>query len=138
MDRFRAHRPAPRIRPQDLEGLDALVGIVSTDLLNEYAEICDLPVFHVTDATPKYLRETYGWDIPPAADQAERCLAKNATRVVYSSAFMAARAPWDLNLPGLRAEVLPFGINLDDTPLRLPEPPSLTEAAAAPAMMRTA
>ncbi len=112
-----------RIAPR---GLDAVVGLVATDLLDQM--LCDhpeCPLVHVTDATPDFLREAYGWRVPADADAKETRVAKGALRTVYSSPEIADRAPRDLALPGLRAEVAPFGVNFDRLPAMCPEKPSL-------------
>lgn len=126
LQRFLGKRP-PGIDPEKmkLDGLDAIVGLVATPLLNRIAELRpDLPLIHVTDATPNFLRDAYGWAIPAGADTAEIEIAGHAAATVYSSDVMARRAPLDLGLPGLNASVIPFGVNFEDLP-ELPAKPSL-------------
>jgi glycosyltransferase involved in cell wall biosynthesis len=104
----------------DLDGLDAVVGMVASPLLDRLlSRAPHLPALHVTDATPAFLREAYGWRIPAAADAIETRVAARAAACVYSSAPIAARAAGDLGLPDLSPQVAPFGVNLD----RLPEAP---------------
>lgn len=109
--------------PRNYDGLDAVVGLVATRLVPELP--ARLPFLHVTDATPAFLRETYGRPVPEEADAAERRAALRAARVVYSSAAMAVRAPRDLGLPGLDPAVLPFGVNFDHVPEAQPAKPPL-------------
>lgn len=118
LDRYLRHRPAdPGLTARDFDGIDAVVGIVATSLLDQLAVLRpDLPYLHVTDATPQFLRETYGWALPAGADAAEARVAARALACVYSSTTLAARAPEDLALPGLAAMPLPFGVNFDTLP----------------------
>ena len=102
----------------DLDGLDLVVGMVATPLLDRLRVLRpDLPYLHVTDATPAFLREEYGWAIPAEADAVERRVAQAAEACVYSSATIAARAGRDLDLAGLPARNLHFGINFEHQPV---------------------
>ena len=112
------------ISPADFNGLDAVVGLVATCLAPRVP--AGLPFLHVTDATPSFLHETYGWELPEGAFAAERRTAQRASRVIYSSAAMAARAAADLGLPGLRPDILPFGVNFTDPPSERPLKPPLS------------
>lgn len=109
-----------------LDGLDAVVGLAATPLLLDLARHRpDLPYIHVTDATPAYLRETYGWKLPWRADADETRVAEGALATAYSSAAIAARAAGDLGLPGFAPAVIPFGMNLDARPVTPPRKPPL-------------
>ena len=128
-DRLR-RRPAPELRVQDMDlaGLDAVLGLAATPLMNALADHRpDLNLIHVTDATPRFLREVYGWDVPRAADLRETRLASHAAATIYSSREMAERAPGDLGLPGFAPHAHPFGINFETLPEDCPE-----KAAPAP------
>lgn len=114
--------PVTLPEPRDFDGLDAVVGLVATRLV---PSLPVLPYLHVTDATPAFLRETYGRPVPADAEDAERRAALHAHRVVYSSAAMAARAPRDLGLPDLDPAVLPFGVNFEHLPDAQPVKPPL-------------
>ena len=106
--------------------LDAVVGMVATGLLDGMIrDHPDCPVLHVTDATPGFLRDAYGWRIEAGADAAETRVAEGAVRTIYSSSEIAARAPGDLALPDLRPDVVPFGVNFDHLPVTNPRKPSL-------------
>jgi glycosyltransferase involved in cell wall biosynthesis len=110
----------------DTTGLDAVIGLVATPLLEELANRRpDLPILHVTDATPAFLREAYGWKLPAGADRAETRVAGRAARVIYSSDRLAVRAAADLGLPGLRTEAVPFGVNFERLPETCPSKPPL-------------
>ena len=125
--RWRKQGPAP-IRIDDVitNGLDAVLGLAATPLLDALArKRPDLPLLHVTDATPAFLRDAYGWDIPSDADRREARLASHAAATVYSSPEMASRAPADLGLPGLKPLDQPFGINLETLPGSSPLKPPL-------------
>jgi len=110
-------RPDPVPDPDqiDVSGLDAVVGLVATDLIYGLQRRCDIPVLHVTDATPGFLREAYGWDVPMEADITEAQIAKQAAATVYSSDYMAARARQELGTD-IAAHVVPFGINFENLP----------------------
>ena len=115
----RPRRPCVDVDGLDLQGLDAIVGLVATPLLDTLSGRSDLPFLHVTDATPAFLRETYGRDVTPEDEAAEAWVAARSAATVYSSHYMAARAEADLGVAaGRRACVLPFGVNLDAAPSR--------------------
>lgn len=103
--------------------LDAVVGFVATDLIDRLRIAA--PLLHVTDATPSYLRETYGWNVPSGAEAAEARVLARASRAVYSSHAMAARAESDFAALRPDTAVLPFGVNLRLRPDRPPEKPPL-------------
>lgn len=128
-DRLFRRTPAPlRVQDMHLTGLDAVLGLAATPLLNTLAkQNPDLPLLHVTDATPRFLRETYGWNIPLDADHSEIQLATHAAATIYSSPEMARRAPKDLKLPGFKPLSQPFGINLETSLQRCPQKPSLNK-----------
>ena len=109
----------------DTTGLDAVVGLVATPFLDRLPS--DMPFLHVTDATPAFLRDAYGWDVPLAADAVERRVVSRAASVVYSSATIADRAAADLDLSDLSANVVPFGVNFDRIPEAPPLKPSLNK-----------
>lgn len=115
----RLGRASPQTRYQecDFAGLDAVVGLVASDLLDKLAaQHPDLPFIHVTDATPAFLRTTYGWALPKEADATEARVAQAASTVVYSSQVMAQRAPKDLSQHYMDIEVQPFGVNFETLP----------------------
>lgn len=113
-------------RSLDLAGLDAVIGMVASPLLDEITGR-GVPFLHVTDATPAFLRETYGWAVPGSADETETRVVQNAAMTVYSSSVMAERAAADLGVPDLRADVAPFGVNFDDLPQVPREKPPLSK-----------
>ncbi|MEO1606442.1 MAG: glycosyltransferase family 4 protein [Pseudomonadota bacterium] len=123
------HRATPPLDTDsiDPEGLDAVIGLVASPELDRLKTAHpDLPVLHVTDATPAFLRDAYGWHVPASADRTETRLAAKADLVVYSSEEIAARAPRDLGLTHLEAETVPFGVNFDHLPDTCPGKPPLT------------
>jgi len=107
-----------------LAGLDAVVGLVATRLVGLLLGQPDVPYIHVTDATPAFLRDVYGWDLPPDAAQAERQAAERADVLLYSSQYMADRAARELPGAKGKARSVPFGINLEDIPARRPDRPA--------------
>ena len=115
-------RPAPLPGPAELGRLDALVGLVASDLIDRLPET-PVPILHVTDATPRFLSEDYGWDVPKAAFDAEARVTRRAALSVYSSAEMAARARSEM---GVTATTwVPFGTNMPDLPAAPPPTPEL-------------
>lgn len=120
-------RASPKIStvdPRSFEGLDAVVGLVASKLVDPDKMIPGVPFLHVTDATPAFLRDCYGWDIPTEVAAHETKVAKRADALIYSSLEMARRATTEL---GAHARSIPFGTNIDpnralQTP---PEKPSL-------------
>lgn len=118
--------PAPTLDGVNLGGLDAVVGLVATPLLKSFAQRSPLPFLHVTDATPGFLRDTYGWKIPQQADRNEAFVTARAALSVYSSSAMATRARREFGLPRARTQTVPFGINLDTLPDNCPRKPALS------------
>lgn len=120
----RVRAPAP-LRPADIrtEGLDWVLSIVSSELVAPVAAASRAGLVHVTDATPDFLREFYGWDVDPARDVTEREALEAARLAIYSSRFMAERAEADFGDLGGKALSVPFGVNFDglpDTPAAKP------------------
>lgn len=113
----------------DTTGLDAVVGLVATPFLDRLPP--GIPFLHVTDATPAFLRDAYGWDVPQAADDTERRVAARAAVTVYSSNAIARRAAADLGLCDLTPAVVPFGVNFD----RTPEAPSRKQSLNKPELL---
>ena len=112
--RFGRHDDTPGVpAPSDLAGLDAVVGLVASGLLDGMPP--DFPFLHVTDATPGFLEDVYGRDVSTDARLSEARVARRAVACVYSSSMMASRARSELGLT--HAEVLPFGVNLDLPPI---------------------
>lgn len=126
--RYFKHPSQPDVSRLDLSNIDLVVGMVATPLLKDLiASHPTVPFIHVTDATPAYLREVYGWKTPPDADEDEAWVARNAVTNVYSSDVMARRAHTDLNLPGIVTDTLSFGLNSVEKPDICPEKPSLEQ-----------
>lgn len=120
--RFASRSPGPLAPP---DGLDAIVGLVASDLIDTLPE-AGPPVLHVTDATPAFLRDVYGWDVAPEADPRETRVYHRAAQTLYSSEAIAARAGRDLGLRSTRKlAVVPFGLNTSDMPSRLVSKPAM-------------
>lgn len=110
--------------PINFDGLDAIVGLVATRLL-DHLNTTSLPYLHVTDATPGFQRDAYGWEVPASADKAEARILRRASLAIYSSDALAQRARTEFSYTN--TTVLPFGINLDETPRVCPRKPALTQ-----------
>ncbi|MCU0906556.1 MAG: glycosyltransferase family 4 protein [Rhodobacteraceae bacterium] len=110
----------------DTAGLDVVVGLTATRLLDRIAGSTGVPYIHVTDAVPSFLRDVYGWDVPADADELEGRVIARSSLTVYSSRYMARRAAQDFPASAAgRTAVVPFGVNLDSLPDRLPRKPGL-------------
>ena len=125
LDRLlRRQKPEVEVAQLNAHGLDAVLGLVASPLLDQLmTEQPHLPAFHVTDATPAFLREAYGWKVPDEADAVETRVAARAARVIYSSHQIADRAAADLALSDLDATSAPFGVNFDHLPETCPRKP---------------
>ncbi len=117
--------PEPVITPDqfDISAMDAVVGLVASDLLDGLNP--DQPFFHVTDATPVFLRDVYGWHVDPDRDVVEKRIAASAEAIVYSSYYMAERAASDLS-DDVRTAVAPFGVNFSTLPTTRPQKAALS------------
>lgn len=125
---LRRRRPTVNADRIEFDGLDAVVGLVATPLLDRLiSRHPNLPVLHVTDATPAFLRDAYGWQVPGNADAMETHVAARASKIIFSSDVLAKRAPHDLQLPGLMSKTIPFGVNLEHLPDVCPQKPPLKE-----------
>ncbi len=105
---------------RDFLGLDVVIGLVASPLLDRARQLTDLPLIHVTDATPDFLQNVYGHEIPDAVSQREaRVLAH--CRSVYSSQMMARQAVAEYGALAEDAEALAFGVNFSALPTNLPD-----------------
>jgi glycosyltransferase involved in cell wall biosynthesis len=108
----------------DLSGLDLVIGLTATGLLDQLAAVSRVPFVHVTDATPSFLRECYGWEVPPGSDALEERVVARAALTVYSSRYMARRASLEFGIEmGQRLTAIPFGANVDTLPGQSPDKP---------------
>ena len=123
--RLRGRRPFV-LGPVEPAGLDRIVALTATGLADDLlAQSCPVPIAHVTDATPAFLREFYGHEIPAEADAREARVVRGAAWTVYSSDYMARRAVTEFGVESRRVRVVPFGTNIDPLPEALPEKPPL-------------
>jgi glycosyltransferase involved in cell wall biosynthesis len=98
-------------------GLDWIISLVSTDLALSVAPKLKAPLAHVTDATPQFLREFYGYAVPKEKDVAEAALIDFSSRVVFSSDFMRQRAIVEFGEHHrTKMRAISFGVNLDRVP----------------------
>lgn len=103
----------------DLSGVDVVLGLVASPLLDQLQDLHEIPCLHVTDATPRFLREFYGWDVAAKVDALEKRLSRRAAATVYSSDYMVRRARREMD-GGMNALCIPFGINLETLPETCP------------------
>lgn len=108
--------------------LDAVVSLVSSDQVGKLNQNFGVPVIHVTDATPKYIRDHYDPELSPETDRVERQAVRTASAVVYSSDYFCrvAEAEFGQEISD-KLHALSFGANIDDQPqtcaLKTLEPP---------------
>lgn len=121
-------RPPPAFAydPRALTGLDGIIALAATAEIAALPPL-PLPVIMVTDATPAFLAETYGPAyVASEATEREAAALARATRVVYSSDYMADRAVREFGPVLTRPPaVAAFGINLDHLPPAPPDKPPL-------------
>jgi glycosyltransferase involved in cell wall biosynthesis len=123
--RLRAPRPVS-LGQSDFAETDIVVGMVATHLLLQASVLTRVPLVHVTDATPAFLRDVYGHDIPRAADVEEARVLNASRRIVYSSDYMAERAVTEFgSILRDRVSAAVFGTNCDDLPEEIPAKPEL-------------
>lgn len=122
--RLRKARPV-MAQAHEFPGLDIVVGLVATDMIIAAAEQTRVPLVHVTDATPEFLRSFYGWEVSRQSELAEARALSLARLAVYSSDFMANLAREEFG-PETQADLvaIPFGANCD-LPQTPPEKPAL-------------
>ncbi|MDJ0630928.1 MAG: glycosyltransferase family 4 protein [Rhodobacter sp.] len=121
----RASPKLDRVSEAEIDGLDAVVGLVASQMIDRIRPPCDTPLIHVTDATPAFLREDYGWGVPVEMDRREARVLQRADAALYSSQEMADRAAREFDT---ETAALPFGINFDTArlPASRPEKPPLS------------
>lgn len=127
LDRFLPQkRGIDQISSKSFEDLDVILSLVSTDLVPEVAKVTDVPVVHITDATPAFLREFYGYEVPKDRDDGERRAIESAALVYYSSDFMMEKAADDFGSAiKNKTAACPWGANLDILPKASTEKPPL-------------
>jgi glycosyltransferase involved in cell wall biosynthesis len=109
--------------PREAEGLDIVLGLSATAELARLSERSDVPYVHATDATPVFLRDVYGWNVPREADLREARVVRRAALTLYSSQYMATRAVAELGAEAGRIAAVPFGANLNPLPEAMPDKP---------------
>lgn len=125
---FMPARPDARpLRPDDFDdGLDVILSLVSTDLVSKYSPLTKVPIVHCTDATPSFLRDFYGKDLPADTVEKERHAYESADLILFSSDFMLNQALLEFGksyAPKMAA--LTWGANLDSFPTIPPHKPPL-------------
>ncbi len=118
---------ACQLSPNSFENsLDVVVSLVSTDLVLKYGPLTKVPIVHCTDATPSFLRDFYGKDLPDDTVEKERQAYESANLILFSSEFMLERALLEFGehyAPKMAA--LTWGANLDSFPTVAPQKPPL-------------
>jgi len=119
-------KPRARVDRIDTSGLDLIIGLTATHMLDRIPATSGVPYIHVTDAVPSFLRDVYGWDVPADADAREGRVIARSVLTVYSSRYMARRAALDFPSSAQgRTAVVPFGVNFDDLPVSVQAKPRL-------------
>lgn len=108
------------------DGLDAVLSLVSTDLVTRYGQLTKVPLIHCTDATPGFLRKFYGYEVSNKALEEERLAYERAKLILFSSDFMLRQAVSEFG-EGYSSKMaaLPWGANLDSFPVAPPSKPPL-------------
>jgi glycosyltransferase involved in cell wall biosynthesis len=127
IDRLYKRAAGPgRLTPKDFDGLDVVLSLVSTDLVSTYGPVTSVPIVHCTDATPGFLRDFYGYDLPDDAFEKERRAYDSASLVLFSSDFMREQALSEFGPRYAHKMVaLPWGANLDSFPTVAPQKPPM-------------
>ncbi|MEE4208059.1 MAG: glycosyltransferase family 4 protein [Parvularcula sp.] len=122
-------KPAPRpssLTATDFDGLDAVLSLVSTDLVSKYGSLTNIPIVHCTDATPGFLNDFYGYDLPTEVFERERDAYEAASLILFSSEFMLERALSEFGSAYAdKVVALPWGANLDVLPSAPPQKPPI-------------
>lgn len=101
---------------------DCIIAPVASQLVADLPQsvIANTPIVFVTDATPSFIVQEYGWTIGDQAITKEAFCIERSQKVIYSSAYMAERAKMEfsMQLAGIedKIDVVPFGLNLDALP----------------------
>ena len=115
------------LTPKSFDGLDVVLSLVSTNLVSRYGSLTKVPIVHCTDATPGFLKDFYGHDVPAEAFERERDAYEATSLVLFSSEFMLERALSEFGTVYANKMVaLPWGANLDSFPTAPPQKPPLT------------
>lgn len=105
------------VTPEQVSGLDWIITLASSSAVPALASIGPARVALVTDATPGFLRDFYGWTIEAQAEEDERHALEAASLVVYSSRFMARKAAEEFGARvAQKAAAACFGVNMEDLP----------------------
>lgn len=112
------------LREEDLDSVDVVIAISASPEVSLARSMSDVPILHVTDATPSFLEEFYG-ENAGANFEVENATVHDATRIVYSSEYMSDLAQSEFGLDPARIATVPFGLNMDNSPtnvLSKPDP----------------
>lgn len=118
LDRLRKPLQGPgTLERKSFDGVDVVLSLVSTNLVPHVAGMARVPIVHCTDATPGFLRDFYGYDVPAERDDRERQAIESAQLVLYSSEFMMDRAIREFGeTHRSKMAALPWGANIDVVP----------------------
>lgn len=98
---------------------DVIIGLIPPRLFSRFGTELKVPLVHVADATPRFLREFYDGDFPAEEDKNEAAVIAASFLVVYSSEYMAKRARKEFSeaITSQQITHIPFGANFDDLPV---------------------
>lgn len=96
---------------------DILVAPVASRLIAR-VDTYGTPVIFITDATPKFVEDFYGWPVSKNEFANEILTLKKSSLVIYSSDFMKELAAKDYknSVDSEKLISIPFGLNLDNAP----------------------
>jgi glycosyltransferase involved in cell wall biosynthesis len=112
------------LTPKSFDGLDVVLSLVSSDLVSRCGSLTEVPIVHCTDATPGFLKDFYGYDVPAETFERERHAYETASLVLFSSDFIRERALSEFGaVYATKTVALPWGANLDSFPTVPPRKP---------------
>jgi glycosyltransferase involved in cell wall biosynthesis len=114
------------LTPKSFDGLDVILSLVSSDLVEKCSPLTEVPVVHCTDATPGFLKDFYNMKVPADALEKEYHAYEAASLILFSSDFMLERALSEFGTSyAPKMAALPWGANLDSIPTVSPQKPPL-------------
>lgn len=92
--------------------------VASRAIANYLPENSSHKIVFVTDATPKFIEQNYGWHVNQEAHQNEIVAIRKSSLVIYSSQYMAdlAKNDYPHAFQGKTPMALSFGLNMDTAP----------------------
>ncbi|MCQ8847325.1 glycosyltransferase family 4 protein [Alteromonas stellipolaris] len=95
---------------------DLVIAVVCSNLVTKINIPENSKLLFVTDATPKFLKDFYNWDIPESALDDEIEVIKKSFAIIYSSSYISDLAKKEFGKLGCndKMHAVPFGLNFSD------------------------